>query len=156
MKAFLNNPDSAFYHITPINNWNGIKENGLNASDKRIFVSCVSDLSVLFAIALEQLPEIYSSEGIAIIRLPQSKNNFQSNEFVQDMQALVEWTQPFQQIILRGHIPSESIELFMTIQFHSASLRDGVINQLTAIANAGESKFANHQMRTWAEGLKYE
>lgn len=156
MRKFLANPDSAFYHITPIVNWESIKQNGLYSSEQRIFVSCVSDFSVLFAIALEQLPEIYSSDGFVILRLPQSSNDFQSNEIRPDTQALVEWTKPFQQIILRNHIPSVNLEIFMMFNYSSQSLRDTVINQLTSIANSGQAKYANHPMRTWAENLIYE
>jgi len=44
----------------------------------------------------------------------------------------------------------------MSIRFHSNSLREEVIRQLTHIANAGESKFANHPMLTFVKELIYE
>lgn len=119
MKNFLEQHEATFYHITPIENWEGIKNNGLISTNGRLFVSRVGELPGLMAIAFQQIPELYYSNGIVILKLPQAKNNFKLNEIKRDNQSN-EWTQPFQNIILRNHIPVENIEFMMELRFGNA------------------------------------
>jgi hypothetical protein len=156
MKKFLAQEDACFYHITTIENWAKIQQNGFRASSGRIFTVRVMELSVLFAVAIEQLPEIYTSQGIVILKFPQSRNNFLFEEIQPDMQAGVEWTQPYQNIILRESIPIENIDLFLLINFGTGTFRENIMGQIAAIVNAGEVKFqSNHPMHTWALSAAY-
>jgi hypothetical protein len=155
MKNFLESKEANFYHITTIANLDSIKENGLNSGSAKIFVARVAELSVLFAIALEQLPEIYQSSGIAILKLSQTNNTFLPEEIKPDTQARVEWTQVFQNIILRKNIPYQNMELFLQLNWGEGSLRELMIQQITSLAQLGEQKFKVHRMRTWAEQTIY-
>jgi hypothetical protein len=155
MRNFLNQEEATFYHITPIENWERIKNEGLILNDGRIFVSRVGELPVLLAIALEQLPNVYHSEGIAILKLPQAKNNFKANEIIRDNQAN-EWTQTFQNIIRRNYIPIENIELMMELRFgNEGTFKDMFITHLTSVANSGRVNFANHAIMHRSLNLKY-
>jgi hypothetical protein len=156
MNTFLSQPEATFYHITPLENWERIKNEGLTSNNNRIFVSRVGELPVLLAIAIEQIPEIYESDGIAILKLPQSKNNFELNEIIMDTQARVEWTQPFQNIILKNHIPSENTELMMELRFgNEGPFRGMLISQLISIANAGRVNYQNHSISERALNFRY-
>jgi hypothetical protein len=116
----------------------------------------VGELPVLLAIAFEQIPEIYESEGIVILKLPQAKNNFEFNEIIRDSQAQVEWTQPFQNVILRNQIPFENIELMMELRFgNEVSTRHMLISQLTSIAETGRVTYQNHSITERALNFRY-
>lgn len=153
MQTFLDQSEATFYHATTIENWQAIKTNGLNSKSGRIFVSRVGELPVLLAIAFEQLPEIYSTDEIVFIKLPQFKNNFTIDELIIDNQAGVEWTQPFQNIILRHHIPIENIELMMSLRLEPN--RDFILAYLTQIANSGQVNYVEHNILQRALGLIY-
>lgn len=155
MQSFLDQPEATFYHVTTIEKWVSIQVNGLNPNKGRLFVSRVGELPVLLAIALEQLPEIYTTKEIVFIKLPQSKNNFTINELRPDNQACVEWTQSFQNIILRKHVPIENIELMMKLHLGQEVQRHFMINYLTRIANAGQENFQNHSITERALRLIY-
>lgn len=155
MQKFLNQPEATFYHVTTIENWKKIQVNGLNLNSGRIFVSRVGELPVLLAIAFEQLPEIYTTEEIVFIKLPQSKNNFTLAEIRPDNQAGVEWTQPFQNIILRTHIPIENIELMMKLHLGEEHKRIFLMTYLTLIANSGQLNYQNHSIFERAMQLDY-
>ncbi len=156
MLTFLQQIEATFYHVTTKENWETIQENGLNSNSGRIFVSRVGELPILLAIAFEQLPEIYTTDKIVFIKLPQSKNNFILDEIRPDNQAGVEWTQPFQNIILRRHIPIDNIELMMELELgHEETQRTSMITYLTRIANAGREYYQNHSITTRALQLIY-
>lgn len=154
MQTFLDQPEATFYHVTTIESWEQIKLNGLKG---KIFVSRVGELPVLLAIAFEQLPEIYTTntEEIVFLKLPHQKNNFIVTEIRPDNQAGVEWTQPFQNIILRQHIPIENIELMMKLKLGQEPQRTFSITQLTQIANAGQQNYHNHSVTERANQLSY-
>src|SRR5690606_38137020 len=114
MQTFLNQPEATFYHITSIENWEKIKNSGIISN--LVFVSRVGELPVLLSIAFELLPEIYEASALVFLKLPQAKNNFLPNEIRPDLQAGVEWTQQFQNVILRDYIPTENIELMMILK----------------------------------------
>ncbi len=157
MKNFLEQPEATFYHITPIENWESIKNNGLISTNGRLFVSRVGELPVLMAIAFQQIPELYYSNGIVILKLPQAKNNFHLNEIIRDNQAGVEWTQPFQNIILRNNIPIENIELMMELRFgNQGPVRDMFIAKLSVISEAGSVNYQNHSISNISMNLNYE
>lgn len=155
MQTFLNQPEATFYHVTTIENWATIQVNGLNSNSGKIFVSRVGELPVLLAIALEQLPEIYTTEEIVFIKLPQSKNNFTVAEIRPDNQAGVEWTQRFQNIILRKHIPIENIELMMKLYLGQEHQRTFLMSYLTRVANSGQVNYQNHSIYEQALQLNY-
>ena len=155
MQTFLNQSEATFYHVTTMENWATIQANGLNSKAGRLFVSRVGELPVLLAIAFEQLPEIYTTEEIVFIKLPQLKNNFTVNELRPDNQAGVEWTQPFQNIILRKHIPIENIELMMKLHLGQEPQRTFTIFYLTRIANAGRVNYQNHSITERAIQINY-
>jgi hypothetical protein len=157
MQTFLDQPEATFYHVTTIENWEQIQLYGLNSKSRRIFVSRVGDLPILLAIALEQLPEIYTTntEEIVFLKLTHQKNNFIVTEIRPDNQAGVEWTQPFQNIILRQHIPIENIEFMMKLKLGQEPQRTFAINQLTQIANAGQQNYVNHSITERAIQLIY-
>ena len=142
MQTFLNQKEATFYHVTTIENWKKIRITGLNS--KRIFVSRIGEFPVLLSIALEQLPEIYETGEIVFLKLPQEKNQFLPEEIKPDLQACVEWTQPFQNIILRDYIPIENIELMMIIKLGEEPNRTFILNYLTNIANSGKNNYENH------------
>lgn len=156
MQTFLNQPEATFYHVTSIENWATIKVNGLNLNSGRLFVSRIGELPVLLAIALEQLPEIYTTEEIVFIKLPQFKNNFTVAEIRPDNQAGVEWTQPFQNIVLRTHIPIENIELMMRLHLGQEPNRTLLMTYLTRIANSGQVNYQNHTITERANQLIYQ
>lgn len=118
MNTFLNQPEATFYHVTTLENLGRLKEDGWNSSKKKIFVSRIGEFPILLSIAFEQLPEIYESEGIVFLKLPQSKNNFLKENIIADNQAGVEWTKDFQTIILNPIIPPVNFELMSVIKFH--------------------------------------
>lgn len=155
MQTFLDQPEATFYHVTTIENWTTIQVNGLNSNAGKLFVSRVGELPVLLAIALEQLPEIYTTEEIVFIKLPQSKNNFTIAEVRPDNQAGVEWTQRFQNIILRTHIPIENIELMMKLHLGQEPQRTFLMTYLTRIANSGQVNYQNHSIAEQALQLNY-
>ncbi len=155
MRTFLEQPEATFYHVTTIEKWVIIQANGLIPNNGRLFVSRVGELPILLAIAFEQLPEIYSTEEIIFLKLPQSKNNFMIDELKPDNQARVEWTQPFQNIILRQHIAIQNIELMMRLQLGQEPQRTFTINYLTRIANAGRENYQNHSITARALQLIY-
>lgn len=155
MNTFLNQPEATFYHITTIERWNEINQNGINVPSGRIFVSRVGELPVLLAIAFEQLPEIYETESIAVIKMPQARNNFQANEIIRDNQAGVEWTQPFQNIILRKIIPRENLELMTIIRLGQEPQRTFTMTYLTQIANDGQANYQEHFITQRANQLNY-
>jgi hypothetical protein len=155
MQTFLDQPEATFYHITTIENWATIQVNGLNSNSGRMFVSRVGELPVLLAIALEQLPEIYTTEEIVFIKLPQSKNNFTVAEIRPDNQAGVEWTQPFQNIILRKHIPIENIELMLNLHLGQEPQRTFLMTYMTRIANGGKANYQTHSITELALNLNY-
>jgi hypothetical protein len=157
MQTFLDQPEATFYHITTIENWATIQANGLNSNTGRLFVSRVGELPVLLAIALEQLPEIYTTEEIVFLKLPQSKNNFTIAEIRPDNQAGVEWTKPFQNIILRRHIPIENIELMMKLNLNLGreEQRTFLMTYLTQIANAGRINYLNQNITQRANQIIY-
>lgn len=154
MQTFLDQPEATFYHVTTIENWEQIKLNGLNSKKGEIFVSRVGELPVLLAIAFEQLPEIYTSEKIVFLKFPQAKINILQTEIISDNQAN-EWTQPFQNIICRKHIPIENIELMMIIKLGQEQHRECVINQLTQIASTGQENYLNHSITDRSNQLDY-
>ncbi len=155
MQTFLDQPEATFYHVPTIENWATIQVNGLNSNSGKLFVSRVGELPVLLAIALEQLPEIYTTEEIVFIKLPQSKNNFTVAEIKSDNQAGVEWTQRFQNIILRTHIPIENIELMMKLHLGQEPQRTFLMTYLTRIANSGQENYQNHSITERALQLNY-
>lgn len=156
MNTFLNQPEATFYHITTIENWKKIEVNGINSKQSKIFVSRVGELPVLLSIALEQLPEIYETEIIVFLKLPQTLNNFTDNEIIKDEQAGVEWTQPFQNIILRNNIPIENIELMNMINLgNNEDLRTSRITWLTQIAHSGQNRYQDHFIMQRANELQY-
>lgn len=155
MQTFLDQPEATFYHVTTIENWATIQLNGLNSNSGSIFVSRIGELPVLLAIALEQLPEIYTTEEIVFIKIPQSKNNFTAAEIRPDNQAGVEWTQRFQNIILRKHIPIENIELMMKFNLGQEPQRTFLMTYLTQIANSGQVNYQNHSISVQALQLNY-
>jgi hypothetical protein len=110
---------------------------------------------VLAAIALEQLPEIYTTEAIVILKFPQVLNNFLATEIRADNQAGVEWTQPFQNIILRKVIPIENIELMMVLELGKDAQRTFILSQLTKIAYSGERNYREHSISLRAQQLVY-
>jgi hypothetical protein len=78
------------------------------------------------------------------------------NEIIRDTQARVEWTQPFQNIILRNHIQTENIELMMELRFDYIRMeRDSLINMLISIANSGQVNYVNHEITEKARSLAY-
>lgn len=153
MRTFLEQPEATFYHVTTIENWLEIKNSGFNSKSGNIFVSRVGELPVLIAIAIEQLPEIYTTDEIVFIKLPQSKNNFTIDEIIADHQATVEWTQPFQNIINRNHIPIENIEFMMSLRLEPN--RDFIFTYLTRIANSGQVNYTEHNIQQRALTLIY-
>ncbi|QCE39913.1 hypothetical protein [Psychroserpens sp. NJDZ02] len=156
MNTFLNQEEATFYHITTIENWEGIKINGFHSTEGKIFVSRVGELPILLAIALEQLPEIYDTETIVFLKFPQKLNNFTSKEIIQDKQAGVEWTQPFQNIILRKNIPIENIEIMNMIDIgNNDEIRTSRMTWLTQIANSGQNNYKNHCILQRAKEIKY-
>ncbi len=146
MNTFLDQPEATFYHVTTIENWNSIKANGLILQTGKLFVSRVGELPVLLSIAFEQISEIYTSEEIVFIKLPQSRNNFTIDELRPDNQSGAEWTKPFQNIILRRYIPVENIELMMKLSLGEEPQRTFMIDYLTRIANAGQMNYQNHSI----------
>lgn len=152
MQTFFNQPEATFYHVTTIENWTTIQANGLNGP---LFVSRVGELPVLLAIALEQLPEIYKTVEIIFLKLPQSQNNFTVDEIRPDNQACVEWTQPFQNIIIRRHIPIESIELMMKLNLGQEPQRTFLMTYLTQIATAGQVNYRNQSITQRANQFIY-
>jgi len=154
MESFLSQPEATFYHITTGDRWATIQDNGLRPSDGRLFVSRVGELPVLLAIALEQLPEIYSANEIVFLKLPQALNQFNASEITQDHQARVEWSQPFQNIIHRSHPPPSGIELMMTIPLDNG--RAFLLQLLTRIANQGSAQYPAHAIMTRANELRYQ
>ncbi len=116
--------------------------------------SSYTELPVLLAIAFEQLPEIYTSEKIVFLKLPQAKINILQTEIIIDNQAN-EWTKPFQNIICRKHIPIEKIELMMIINLGQEQHRECIINHLTQIASAGQENYLNHSITERANALNY-
>ncbi len=155
MQTFLDQPEATFYHITTIENWATIQAKGLYSNTEQLFVSRVGELPILLAIALEQLPEIYTTEEIVFLKLPQSKNNFTVAEIRPDNQAGVEWTQQFQNIILRRHIPIENIELMMKLNLGQEPQRTVLMTYLTQIANSGQVNYQNHSITERAKQLIY-
>ena len=156
MNTFLLQPEATFYHVTTIENWEKIQLYGLHSIQRKIFVSRVGELPVLLAICLEQLPEIYTSEGIVFLKLPQKKNNFTPNDIIQDNQAPLEWTQIFQNIILKQYIPIESIELINIIFLgNSENERECRINYLAEIARSGQQNYQKHYITNRANELQY-
>lgn len=155
MQTFLNQPEATFYHVTTIENWTTIQVNGLNSNSGRIFVSRIGELPVLMAIALEQLPEVYTTEEIVFIKIPQAKNNFSATEIRPDNQAGVEWTQPFQSIILRKHIPAENLELMMRIKLGEEPQKTFLLTYFTEIANSGAVSYPSHYITNRATELIY-
>ena len=77
-------------------------------------------------------------------KLPQCKNNFLEDEITTDNHALVEWTQPFQNIILRNYIPIENIELMPMIKLRVGDQKDCILNFLAQIVSAGQINYENH------------
>ena len=157
MQTFLDQPEAAFYHITTIENWELIRQKGLISNAGKIFVSRVGELPILLAIAFEQLPEIYTTntEEVAFLKLPQSKNNFTIKEILPDTQAGVEWTQRFQNIILRRNIPFDNIELMMKLRLGQGQQREFNIGYLTQIANAGQQNYLANSIAIRASQLIY-
>jgi hypothetical protein len=43
MNTFLSQPEATFYHITPLENWERLKNEGLTSNNNRIFVSRVGE-----------------------------------------------------------------------------------------------------------------
>lgn len=143
MQAFLNQPEATFYHVTTNERWNSIIVNGLCTN--RVFVSRVGEFPILLSIALLQLPDIYETEAIVFLKLPQEKNHFQVSEIIPDNQAEVEWTRPFQNIILRTYIPIENIELMMKIELGpDPGRREFLLNFLTKIEGNAETNYESH------------
>lgn len=156
MNTFLNQPEATFYHITTLEKWNTLKENGWDPSKKKIFVSRVGEIPILLSIALEQLPEIYESKGIVFLKLPQSKNNFVEANIKPDNQARVEWTKGFQNVILNPTIPPENFEIMCTIKFHENEFeREKQMTFLNSIAQSGRENYNNHFITARAEELNY-
>lgn len=155
MQTFLNQPEATFYHVTTIENWATIKTVGLDSNNGQFFVSRVGELPILLAIAFEQLPEIYTTEEIVFLKLPQAKNNFKFSEIRRDNQAVIEWTQPFQNIILREHISKVNIELMMKIRLGREPQRTFSITCLTQIANAGRENYQNQSITERSDQLIY-
>jgi hypothetical protein len=155
MRTFLQQPTATFYHITTIENWKKIQSSGFRSESGRIFVSRVGELPVLLAIALEQLPELKDTEAIAILKFPQSRNNFLPPEITIDPQAGVEWTQPFHNIILRNYIPAEHIELMMILKLGEGVQRDFLMAYFASIANGGEVNYPGHSITLQANQLQY-
>ena len=155
METFLIQPESTFYHITSNENWTKIKEYGLYSAERKIFVSRVGEFPILLAIALEQIKEIYNTKEIVFLKLPQAKNNFTANEIQPDNQACFEWTQPFQNIILRKHIPVENLELMMKLKLGEEPQRTFLLTYLTQIANSGTVNYPNQYITQRASEIIY-
>lgn len=155
MQTFLDQIEATFYHITTNDKWICIQNTGIISNSGQIFVSRTSELPVLLAIALEQLPEIYSSDEIVVLKLPQSKNNFTINEIIPDKQAAIEWTQSFQNIILRAQIPVENIELMMKLPLKDEHLRTFIISYFTQIASSGQINYQKHDITLRASQIIY-
>lgn len=146
MKTFLQELNAAFYHITTIENWNAIKQTGINSEQKKIFVSSSGELSILFAILVDQLNRLdVKSEEIVFLKLSHAKNNFIETEIKPDTQAGVEWTQPFQYIIKRQTIPFANIELAVTLQLGTGLQRTKILTQISNIANEGRINYEHAQ-----------
>lgn len=155
MNTFLFQPEATFYHVTTIEKWENIQKSGFHSEQRKIFVSRVGELPVLLAIALEQLPEIYDTKTIVFLKFPQNRNNFAVNEITKDNQAGLEWTQPFQNIILRQYIPIENIELMNTIFLGNNEYEKiSQISWLTTIANSGIENYKNHYITIRAHELQ--
>ena len=159
MQTFLDQPEATFYHVTTIENWEKIKDEGLKQNSGKLFVSRIGELPVLLAIAFEQLEDIYNTGEIVFLKLPQIKNNFIVTEIKPDNQAN-EWTSPFQNIILRDHIPIENIELMMTIKKEKESMTEvpqiTVSNTyLTRIACSGQECYKNHSITNRTKEIIY-
>jgi len=133
MQTFLDQPEATFYHVCALNHWDSINANGLKAKKGKLFVSRVGELPVLAAIALEQIPDIYQSCGIAVFKLPQVLNNFTTTEIFEDNQAGDERTKVFQNIITRSEIPVGQFETVMKFLFLGNGL--DILSSLSAQAN---------------------
>lgn len=155
MEIFLQQSEATFYHVTTIENWDSIQVHGLVQKNKEIYVSRVGELPILLAIAFEQIPEIYDSEGFVVLKLPQTKNKFNTNELSPDTNAGVEWTQPFQNCILRNYIPPENIELMMMIKFPDNHLRSSIQTILTSIAASGNQNYPSHSIYNLSQQIQY-
>jgi len=155
MQSFLDQPEATFYHMTTIEKWLTIRQDGFNPKSGRVFVSRVGELPVLLSIALEQLPEIYETEEVVFLKFPQKKNGFEPKEIIPDNQAAVEWTQPFQNIILRKHIPPSGIELMMTIKLGQEPNRTFRLDLLRQIASSGYHCYKDHYITQRASELTY-
>lgn len=154
METFLNQPEATFYHITTLERWNTIQEQGFRCNG-RIFVSRTAELPVILAIAIEQLLGIDEVAEIAVIKFPQARNNFTVEEIIPDDQAQVEWTQPFQNIILREFIPIDNIELMMTIRLGADMFRTLLMTEFARISNQGAENYPNHFLTQRAAQLVY-
>lgn len=122
MSQNILNKDAAFFHVTTIENMEGIKKNGLNRNEKgQIFVSSRGELSILLGIALLQLPEIYQSEGIVFLKMTQNEINITDEEIKKDRQTN-EWTKNFQYIITRSNIPANQIKCLGSLYLRNVDL----------------------------------
>lgn len=155
MEKFLNHPEATFYHITTIEKWDKIKQSGLKSRQGKIFVSRVGEFPILISIAIQQIPEIYTTNGIVVIKIPQAKNKFLPNEISPDNQALVEWTRPFQSIILKDILSADKIELMMIMPFKNETLREFILNYFTQIAESAQYNYAFHSIMEQAKNIDY-
>ena len=156
MKTFLIQPEATFYHVTTLEKWEKIKVEGFKSNNKRIYVTRVAELPILLAIATDQLPEIYDTSAIVILKFPQIKNNFIESEISEDYHAdeNKEWTKPFHNIIHRHFIPIEGIELMMTLATNNNSF-PSLITSFTQIACSSRENYMKHSIYERAKKLKY-
>jgi hypothetical protein len=149
-------PEATFYHVTTIEKWEKIKNEGFKSKYKKIYVSRVGELPILLAIATEQLKEIYETTAIVILKFPQIKNNFIESEITEDNHSdeSIEWTNPFHNIIHRQFIPIEGIELMMTLSTNNNCF-PSLISCFTQIACSSRENYMEQSIYERAKKLKY-
>ncbi|MCU0437553.1 MAG: hypothetical protein MUC49_06520 [Raineya sp.] len=152
MQNFLNQPDATFYHITNGRSWKNIQTQGLNGNPKNeIYVSRCGEFPILAGIIVSQLntpKEAAMGDDIVILKLPQAKNNFQTNQINEDNNAEGLWTQPFQYVITCQNIPITNIELMMKFEFSGIiDMRNQFITAIIEpLDNHGQMYYNHHSI----------
>lgn len=122
MERFLNNENSAFYHVTSPEKWIKIQEDKiLKANDGKIFVIRSNDVRIISSLAIGQLSFVYNNKELIILKLSQADNDFKQFEIGIDFQSN-EPTMPLQNIIYRNDISLSNIQLYQTMKYDIETL----------------------------------